>query len=66
MGGHHRVPDGKYWLQIVDDPQNRLVESDETNNTARIAIDLHVNDDSRANAYDVGTLAGPSVTTNSS
>src|SRR2546423_2981272 len=53
------VPDGKYWLQIVDDPQNRLVESNETNNTARIAIDLHVNDNTRGSAYDVGTLAGP-------
>jgi hypothetical protein len=53
------VPDGKYWLQIVDDPQNRLVESNENNNTTRIAIDLHVNDDTRATAYDVGALSSP-------
>src|SRR5207248_780032 len=53
------VADGKYWLQIVDDPQNRLVESNEENNSTKIPIDLHLDDDSRSAAYDVGDLAAP-------
>ena len=34
------VTDGTYWLEVVSDPDNRLTESDETNNTARIQINL--------------------------
>ena len=34
------VPDGTYWLEVVSDPENRLTESDETNNAARIQINL--------------------------
>ena len=34
------VPDGTYWLESVVDRNNRLLESDETNNVARIKITL--------------------------
>lgn len=34
------VPDGPYWLEVVADPDNRLRETDETNNAARILITL--------------------------
>ena len=34
------VPDGSYFLEVVVDPDNNLVESDETNNVARILIEL--------------------------
>jgi len=32
------VPPGTYWLESVVDPDNRVLESNETNNTARIQI----------------------------
>jgi len=32
------VPAGEYWLQVVIDPDNQLVESDETNNTTNIPV----------------------------
>ena len=51
------IPDGKYWLEIVDDPDNHLMESDDTNNVSRIAIDLHMNDNTLATAYDLGVLS---------
>lgn len=34
------VPNGRYWLEVVVDPFHYLQESDETNNTLRIQIDL--------------------------
>jgi Ca2+-binding RTX toxin-like protein len=34
------IADGQYWLEVVVDPLNQLLESDETNNSARILIDL--------------------------
>lgn len=34
------VPNGSYWLEGEADPANRLLESDETNNVARIRIQL--------------------------
>lgn len=34
------VPDGHYWLEQVVDPENNIKESNETNNTTRILIDL--------------------------
>ena len=34
------LPPGQYWLENVIDPNDQLLESDETNNTARILIDL--------------------------
>jgi hypothetical protein len=34
------VPDGRYWLEVVADPDNRLLESDETNNSILVPIDL--------------------------
>jgi len=32
------VPNGTYWLEVMVDPQNHLLESDESNNTTRIQI----------------------------
>ena len=34
------VADGRYWLEVEVDPDNRLLESDETNNTLVVPIDL--------------------------
>ena len=34
------ILDGEYWLEVVVDPHNRLIESDETNNVERILITL--------------------------
>lgn len=34
------VPNGQYWLQITVDPDNQIVELDETNNTSQILIDF--------------------------
>ena len=34
------VPDGSYWLEVVVDPDNRIVEANENNNVARIQINL--------------------------
>lgn len=35
------VANGTYWLEVVIDPENRLIESDETNNVQRIQITLN-------------------------
>jgi hypothetical protein len=34
------VPAGRYWLEAVVDPENHVVESNESNNVARILIDF--------------------------
>lgn len=34
------VPDGEYWLEVVADPLNHIMESDETNNVTQIKINL--------------------------
>src|SRR6185436_1880253 len=34
------VPDGRYWLEVAVDPENHLLESDETNNVVRVPIEL--------------------------
>ena len=34
------VPDGIYWLEVEVDPDNHLLESDETNNVARVQVRL--------------------------
>ncbi len=34
------LPPGEYWLESVVDPENHVLESDETNNTARIRITI--------------------------
>lgn len=36
------VPSGRYWLEAIVDPANSILESNETNNAARILIDLVV------------------------
>lgn len=35
------VPEGKYWLEVVVDPEDHLLEMNEANNTVRILIDYH-------------------------
>ena len=52
------VPSGRYWLEVVIDPLNRIAESNEMNNTARIMIDVHQGDNTLGGAFDVGTLGG--------
>ncbi len=32
------VPSGSYWLEVIADPDNHILESNETNNTTRIQI----------------------------
>ncbi|MCW5942867.1 MAG: pre-peptidase C-terminal domain-containing protein [Fimbriimonadaceae bacterium] len=34
------IPDGTYWLEVEVDPNNNLVESDETNNIKRIQVTI--------------------------
>jgi len=36
------IADGRYWLEVIADPDNHLLESDETNNTTRVLINLDV------------------------
>jgi hypothetical protein len=38
------VPDGQYWLEVVIDPNDMVQETDETNNTTRILVDLTIPD----------------------
>ena len=52
------VASGRYWLEVVIDPMNRIAESNEMNNTARILIDVHQGDNTLAGAFDVGVLGG--------
>ncbi|HMP79080.1 MAG TPA: lysyl oxidase family protein [Pirellulaceae bacterium] len=35
------VPDGEYWLEVVVDPDNLLLESNPDNNTARILVNIN-------------------------
>jgi len=35
------VPIGTYWLEVVADPDNRILEADDTNNVVRIQIELY-------------------------
>ncbi len=42
------LPPGQYWLEAVVDPANHFIEVDETNNFARVLIDLRGNDHSQA------------------
>lgn len=37
------VPSGEYWLESTADPQNRLKESNESNNTARVRVTIENN-----------------------
>jgi hypothetical protein len=36
------LPSGKYWLEVIADPYQRIQESDETNNTTRVLLDLTI------------------------
>lgn len=46
------VPDGEYWLESEADPENRILESDETNNVARIKVFLNGSGTVEADAYE--------------
>jgi hypothetical protein len=58
------VKPGKYWLEVVADPRNRIHESNEKNNTTRILVNLRdikpPHNDDFANRI---TLSGATVTT---
>src|SRR5205085_2355453 len=34
------IPGGRYWLEVVADPDNHVIESNDNNNVARIQVDL--------------------------
>jgi hypothetical protein len=36
------LPNGRYWLEVIADPYSRIQESDETNNTTRIMVNLFI------------------------
>ena len=38
------LPSGQYWLEVIADPYDRIQESNETNNTTRILVDLVIPD----------------------
>ena len=38
------LPSGQYWLEVIADPYDRIEESNETNNTTRILVDLVIPD----------------------
>ncbi len=46
------VAEGEYWLEVVVDPENRLEESDDSNNAARILIDLQPPQPLESDAYE--------------
>lgn len=53
------VPRGTYWLEVVIDPKNNLIESDETNNRARIKVTIGSTqdlDDEIDEAHDLGRI----------
>lgn len=43
------VPNGNYWLEVIADVSNNILESDETNNIARIPITLTGQDTTHTN-----------------
>jgi hypothetical protein len=55
------LPDGEYWLEVMADPENLILESDETNNATRILVNLTIpvpgdyNGDETVNAADYTT-----------
>jgi subtilisin-like proprotein convertase family protein len=62
------VPDGRYWLEIIADPDNGLLESDETNNTTRIQIELDLVPGNRTpvDVPVITTTTGETLSVNSS
>ncbi len=38
------LPDGQYWLEVIIDPYNFVQETDDTNNTTRVLVNLTVPD----------------------
>ena len=46
------IPDGNYWLEVITDPDNKIQETDETNNIGRMQITVD-------NPYSAGGSAQP-------
>jgi len=46
------VPDGTYWLEAEVDPDNHILEADETNNVERIQVTLGAGQPSDLDAYE--------------
>ncbi len=58
------VPPGAYWLESVVDPDNRVLESDETNNTTRILITYAGSAPPNNNFFSATLLTGTGAATN--
>ena len=56
------VPDGEYWLEMIADPDDRIQELDESNNSVRVRISLQ-NGRPSSVAAAPGHLLGPYVQT---
>jgi lysyl oxidase/CARDB protein len=58
------VKPGKYWLEVVADPRNRILESNEKNNTTRIMVNLReIKPPRNDNFADRISLSGRTITT---
>ena len=55
------VPPGRYWLEASVDPENRVLESNESNNVVRILIELSGGTPPNDNFANAIVLSGPSV-----
>lgn len=61
------IPDGNYWLEVIVDPENQLLESDESNNTTIIEVEIvggpgdngdrYEPNNSFGDAYNLGSVA---------
>lgn len=51
------VPINTYWLEVVSDPDNHILESDDTNNVVRILVELYVPEPLEADAYEPNNTA---------
>jgi hypothetical protein len=65
------IPSGRYWLEGIVDPANSILESNETNNSSRILIDLTVPsntlplNDHFSNAVVITTITAGEIGSNS-
>ena len=46
------IADGQYWLEVIVDPEDQLLESDETNNTTRIIVDINGGPGNQGDRYE--------------
>lgn len=51
------VPEGTYWLESEADPDDHFLESDETNNIARIKVTIEVEDEPEPDPVPLGFFA---------